>query len=93
MTGNEQLTDALKKLEEVSNENEKLKKLLSAKYSTKKLLIVCITASIALGFNLASWYNRDLFLVHPALAIPLLIGAIGFGILAYWRIKKEKNKS
>lgn len=74
-------------IEKLRNQAHELQELLSEKYSAKKLLTLCISASIALGFNLVAWYDFGVYLIHPALTIIGLIGTVGFGILSFWRSK------
>lgn len=98
MQGNPQLTEALEKIEELSDKNEKLKKrikeleeLLGEKFRTKKLFIISMSVIAVLGFNLISYYTTKVFLIHPVVAIPGLVVAVFFTAVMVWRMKKEKG--
>jgi hypothetical protein len=80
-------------IENLGNQIHELQELLSEKYASKKLLMVCITASIALAFNLVTWSGFGIYFVHPILTIIGLIGTVGFGCLAFWRGKCQSSQA
>ncbi len=57
-----------------------------------RLLMICITGTYALGFNLAAWYDYGVYVIHPSLTGILLTGTMGFGIMVYWEKRKYANK-
>ncbi len=54
------------------------------------LIALWISATIALSFNLAAWYDVGVYVLHPSLTIVGLIGMLGFPILFYLRKWSKK---
>ncbi len=75
------------KIDQLVKENEELRKLLSEKYSAKNLFIFCASSSVALSASLVAWFDFGVKLIDPLLASVMLVGTLGFAMLAIWRGK------
>ena len=68
--------------EVLRRENEKLRGILEEKFPAQTLFFWSSLTALALIFDLAAYFQYGVCIIHPALAIPLLIAGAGFALIA-----------
>ncbi len=80
-----------KELAEARQENAAIAELVSERYPTRILMLVCWTSAMAFLGSLMAALEYDVVVIHPVLAGIGLAIASGFGLLATWKMRVERR--
>ena len=78
----EQLTS---KVSELLKDIRELRAFISEKYSASSLFLGASAATFASVASLVAWYWYDVTVLHPVLAVLMLVTGIGFAALSGWK--------
>jgi len=72
-------------VEELRQENSELRELLDKKYPVEQLALIGAVSLMASVLSLFYYFSLGVTIIHPYIAIVILVGSAGLCCLAHWR--------